>query len=184
MNSVEIIIKELEVLATQIKQEEIESIANSIMKARHIFVVGAGRSGFCARGFSNRLLHLGFQVSFVGEPTTPRLLKEDLLIIASGSGKTGSLVSMANKTKEVGAAIATLTINPTATIGSLAESVVTIPGTTRLLGEDNSATLSIQPIGSAFEQLLWLTFDAIIMELMKKTNQLPDDLISRHANLE
>ena len=184
MNSVEIIIKEIQELAKLVKQEEIEQIAQQITKARHIFVVGAGRSGFCARAFSNRLLHLGFQVSFVGEPTTPRLLKEDLLIIASGSGKTGSLVSMANKAKEIGATIATLTINPEAIIGQMAQCTITIPGTTRLLGEDNSTTLSIQPIGSAFEQLLWITFDAIIMELMKLTNQQPEDLISRHANLE
>ncbi|MBR5795407.1 MAG: SIS domain-containing protein [Erysipelotrichaceae bacterium] len=184
MNSVEIILNELQALAPQIQQEQIEQMAQTIMNARHIFVVGAGRSGFCARGFSNRLLHLGFNVSFVGEPTTPRLLKEDLLLIASGSGKTGSLVSMANKAKEVGAQIGTFTINPEATIGAMANAVITIPGTTRLLGEDNNTQLSVQPIGSAFEQLLWITFDALIMELMKKTKQLPEDLISRHANLE
>lgn len=184
MNTVSIILEELQNLASQIKQKEIESICDSLLKARHIFVVGAGRSGFCARGFSNRLMHLGFEVSFVGEPTTPRLLKDDLLIIASGSGKTASLVSMANKAKEVGATIATLTINPKATIGQMATSIVTIPGTTRLLGEDNTKAVSKQPIGSAFEQLLWLTFDAIISVLMEKTNQQPEDLIHRHANLE
>lgn len=184
MNHVSLIIEELQQLAQDIKEEQLVEISEAILKARHIFIVGAGRSGFTARGFANRLLHLGFQVSFVGEPTTPRLLKEDLLIIASGSGKTGGLVKLAEKAKDVGATIATLTINPKATIGQMAEHIVTIPGTTRLLAEDNDRSLSMQPIGSAFEQLLWLTFDAIVLVLMDKTNQKPEDLIERHGNLE
>ena len=55
MNNVQIILKELETLAPQIQQEQIEHMAQEIINARHIFVIGAGRSGFCARGFSNRL---------------------------------------------------------------------------------------------------------------------------------
>lgn len=183
MNNVVKIIDELQGLATNIKQEELIEIADAIIQARYIFVVGAGRSGFTARGFANRLLHLGFPVSFVGEPTTPRLQKEDLLIIASGSGKTSGLVKFAEKAKEIGATIATLTINPQATIGQMAQHIVTIPGTTRL-HDNNDGSLSMQPIGSAFEQLLWLTFDAIVLILMEKTKQKPEDLIERHGNLE
>ena len=43
---------------------------------------------------------------------------------------------------------------------------------------------SIQPVGSMFEQLSWLTYDTVIMTLRDKTGQTNDDLIARHANLE
>jgi D-arabinose 5-phosphate isomerase GutQ len=54
------------------------------MRAKRIFVAGAGRSSFAARAFSNRLMHLGFSVWFVGEPTTPSLswLIYDSVVIA------------------------------------------------------------------------------------------------------
>ena len=41
----------------------LKKFANEIIKARHIFVAGAGRSGFVARGFANRLMHWGWKYS-------------------------------------------------------------------------------------------------------------------------
>ena len=65
------IILELQNAATQVDEEQVEKFADAIIAAKNIFVAGAGRSGFAARGFANRLLHLGFHVAFVGDPTTP-----------------------------------------------------------------------------------------------------------------
>lgn len=50
--------------------EQLKGVEELIVKAKRIFVGGAGRSGFAARGFANRLMHLGYTVYFVGEPTT------------------------------------------------------------------------------------------------------------------
>ena len=94
------ILEELTENAKHISSSSLEKFANEIIKARHIFVAGAGRSGFVARGFANRLMHLGLEVFFVGEPTTPAIEKKDLLIISSGSGETDSLIVMANKAKK------------------------------------------------------------------------------------
>ena len=96
------ILEELTENAKHISSSSLEKFANEIIKARHIFVAGAGRSGFVARGFANRLMHLGLEVFFVGEPTTPAIEKKDLLIISSGSGETDSLIVMANKAKKAG----------------------------------------------------------------------------------
>ena len=85
------ILEELMENAKQIRQEELEQFADKIQEGSRIFVAGAGRSGFVARAFSNRLMHLGLTVYFVGEPTTPSIQKGDLLVIVSGSGETGSL---------------------------------------------------------------------------------------------
>ena len=94
------ILEELTENAKHISSSSLEKFANEIIKARHIFVAGAGRSGFVARGFANRLMHLGLEVFFVGEPTTPAIEKKDLLIISSGSGETDSLIVMFSAQKK------------------------------------------------------------------------------------
>jgi 6-phospho-3-hexuloisomerase len=94
------ILTELTEDAQQIDQLQLEQVQSLILKAKRIFVAGAGRSGFAARAFSNRLMHLGFTVYFVGEPTTPSIRENDLIIIGSGSGRTSGLVNMAKKSKK------------------------------------------------------------------------------------
>ncbi|MFM1651578.1 6-phospho-3-hexuloisomerase [Brevibacillus sp. B_LB10_24] len=178
------IIKELEEDAKHIEQEQLDKLTEAILRAKRIFVAGAGRSGFVARAFSNRLMHLGFTVYFVGEPTTPSIQQDDLLIIGSGSGETKSLVTMAQTASRIGTKIATITIFPENTIGRLAKVIVTIPGVTAKSDAQSNKKESVQPLGSSFEQLTWLVYDSIIMELQKKTGQTNEQMFARHANLE
>lgn len=140
---------------------------------------------FAARGFSNRLMHLGLTTYFIGEPTTPSIGAGDLLVIGSGSGTTASLAVNAKKAKAAGAKLATLTIFPQAEIGSLADVIVTLLGATpkRGAGETDSAA-SAQPMGNLFEQLSWLTYDSLIMELMGILGETAETMFPRHANLE
>ena len=91
------ILQELTENEKRVSQDEMEKFADAILKADRIFVAGAGRTGFVARAFANRLMHMGMTVFFVGEPTTPAIKAGDLLVIGSGSGETGSLVVMAQK---------------------------------------------------------------------------------------
>lgn len=177
------ILKELTENAQQIRQEELEKFADEIRKAKRIFVAGAGRSGFVARAFSNRLMHLGLTVYFVGEPTTPSIQEGDLLIIASGSGETGSLKVMAAKAKKQGASIATITIFPEAAIGSMAEAVIHVPGVTPKSELESNIT-SVQPMGNAFEQMTWLICDNVIMILMDRLGKTEEEMFRLHANLE
>ena len=158
------ILEELTENAKHISSSSLEKFANEIIKARHIFVAGAGRSGFVARGFANRLMHLGLEVFFVGEPTTPAIEKKDLLIISSGSGETDSLIVMANKAKKAGASVVTVTIHPEASIGKVCESCIVM--------------------GNAFEQMSWIVYDAVIMILMKKLGKTEEEMFKHHANLE
>jgi len=43
---------------------------------------------------------------------------------------------------------------------------------------------SIQPNGSSFEQLSWLVYDSMIVDLKKELKQEQTDMDYRHANLE
>ncbi|HLQ40133.1 MAG TPA: SIS domain-containing protein, partial [Tetragenococcus sp.] len=115
----------------------------------------------------------------------PSIQKHDLLLIGSGSGSTSSLVNNAQKAKESGAYLATLTIYRDATIGQISDAIIEIPGGTPKNNSTNQDTAkSIQPMGTLFEQLSWLTYDAIILELIEMTNQTAETMFARHANLE
>lgn len=178
------ILNELTEDAQYVSEEEVQKVVNAILEANNLFVSGAGRSGFAARAFSNRLLHLGFNVSFVGEPTTPPIKEGDLLILCSASGSTGSLVSNAKKAKANGAKIVLLTISGDSPLGEMSEACVRIPGITSKTNAKSVKKSTIQPRGSSFEQLTWLVCDSIVMYLKEKTNQTNDELYARHANME
>lgn len=179
------IINELSQYSPQVKQEEVYGLAKACAEAKRVFVAGAGRSGFAARGFANRLMHLGLTAYFVGDPVTPSIGKGDLLVVGSGSGTTAGMLANVNKAKAAGASVGTLTIFPEAAIGQAADIVITIPGATPKKGNQAADTAtSIQPMGSLFEQLSWLVYDSIILELMELTGETGETMFPRHANLE
>lgn len=177
------ILKELSQNAARVDDEEINKLAEEIKCSERIFIAGAGRSGFVARAFSGRLMHLGLWVFFVGEPTTPSIQSGDLLVVLSGSGETASLAVMAEKAKMAGARVGTVTIYPQARIGILADLIVTLPGGTPK-SSFKDTVVSCQPMGNAFEQMSWLVLDALVIVLMKLLHKTEEDMFRLHANLE
>lgn len=186
MNTTEyssVIIRELEKTLSAMSSEDGEKFTDMILQAKKIFLAGAGRSGLAAKSFAMRLMHLGFDSYVCGETITPNLESDDVLIIASGSGETGSLVSMAKKAVSIGAKILTITVLPNGTIGQLADLAVRVPAPTPKAEFDRSIT-SIQPMGSLFEQTCLLFFDAVVLRLMEKKHDDSGNMFKRHANLE
>lgn len=176
------ILSELNKSASCIPEEQINNLSEVIQRANRIFVGGAGRSGFAARAFANRLMHLGLTVYFLGDTTTPAIRDGDLLIICSGSGETESMKLAATKAKSYGARIACVTIHKESSIGTMSDVSVIISGANSK--SDAEGDKSIQPMGSEFEQLSWLVFDSIIMILMDRLHETPKEMYARHANLE
>lgn len=170
---------------TRIDPESANALMDAILSAKRVYVAGCGRSLLMMRGFAMRLMHMGFTSYVVGETVTPAIQPGDLLIIGSGSGETGSLVSMAKKASSLGVKIAHLTIYPDSTIAKMADVVVRIPGMTSKSDKDGGAK-SIQPGGSMFEQCLLLFGDAMILALSEHDDYHLDNEIMtmRHANLE
>lgn len=177
------VLSELEKTLSEISSDDVELFVKKIVKADKIFLAGLGRSGFMARAFAMRLMHLGLKAYFVGETTTPNIGKEDLLIVCSGSGETGSLAAMARKCGDIGADLALVSIFPESTIGKLSSVTVRIPAPTPKVKEDTGFT-SIQPMGSLFEQSLLLFLDSVILILMEELQITSDDMFKNHANLE
>lgn len=176
------ILKELRTAAPQIAVSDIEGIVQAITTAKHIFLAGAGRSGVVIQAFTNRLLHLGFDVSVVGEISSPHSHPGDLLIICSGSGETSSLKNLAQSAQLAQVNIALLTTKPDSTIGQLANSVIKLPGKAK--ADITSDDVFTQPMGSEFEQLAFLTFDGIVMNLMDAIGETSDSMFTRHADFE
>jgi 6-phospho-3-hexuloisomerase len=162
---------------------QLDAAVGEITTARHVFLAGAGRSGVAIRGFANRLLHLGKPVSLIGEISSPHSRPGDLLVIGSGSGETASLVALATKAHATGVRIVLFTMDDNSAIARLADVVVVLPGVSPKLQAD-TAVDSIQPMGSAFEQISLLTYDAIVLELMATLGETNDTMFPRHADLE
>jgi len=168
-------------MTDRIDFEQVALIIPFLQKAERIFLTGAGRSGLSLKSAAMRLMHFGFTVFVAGETTTPAIRKGDLLIAASGSGTTSTIVKAAEKTVAAGAevvAFSTTTDSPLAKLSSL---VVILPAAQK---EDHGKTISAQYAGSLFEQGLLLLTDAIFQTMWAQDGTPAEELWKRHANLE
>lgn len=175
------ILAELNRTLTLIDDAEAEKLVTGILQAKKVFVAGGGRSGFMAKAFVMRMMHVGLDAYVVGETVTPNLEPDDMYIVGSGSGETQSLAAMTKKAKDIGALVAAITINPESTIGGLADITIEIPAQAKA---DGASGKSIQPMGSLFEQSLLLFYDAVILKFMDKKGLESGTMYGRHANLE
>lgn len=180
------IINELQLLSALIDQRQLHVLCDrlySALEAKHpVFLAGVGRSGCVARGFANRLMHLGYTCYVIGEMVTPPVKANDIVFIISGSGRTSSLVNIARKARALQADILTITLHNDSEIAGLASAFVLLSGTDRY--QMSLSYESVQPVGSCFEQLSWITCDAIIMELKERLHICNDAMLAHHANLE
>ncbi len=185
-----LIIEFLENLEQHIRQmresldiEKIEELIEIINNSENIFIMGAGRSGFVAKSFAMRLMHLGYSVYVVGETVTPKIKKQDLLIAISGSGETTSVLNIAMKAKSiVGSKIAVLTSNKNSSLAKLSDVVVLLKGKVKTEKDDKIARLA--PLGTMFELTSMIFLDALVAELLSLRGLDEENLRERHAILE
>lgn len=173
MKNYTLVLNELASLGDQINEHEFNAVIDAITSANHIFLAGAGRSGQMINAFANRLMHIGMSVSVVGEISSPHSHSGDLMIVGSGSGETQRLINQVNIAKKNGVQIALITTSPDSTLASMADRVLTIPA-------GNSA----QPMGSLFEQACLLTYDSLVLALMKNLDETNQSMKARHADIE
>ncbi|WP_392560064.1 6-phospho-3-hexuloisomerase [Orbus mooreae] len=175
MDNIFKIIKEIGQLSEKIDSQQVKLLIQSIRQSKHIFLTGAGRSGVVINAFANRLMHLGYSVSVVGEITSPHSKPQDLMLIGSGSGETIRLVEQAKLAKANHIKLVLITANANSTLAKLADCVVIIPF-------DNHQ--SVQPMGTLFEQTSFLLYDSIILSLMSAQGETSRSMKQRHADIE
>ena len=161
--------------------EALDALATLIADAPRVFVLGAGRSGLALNMTAMRLMHLGLTVHVVGDATAPAIGTGDLLLTASGSGTTHTIVRAAQLATDAGATVAAISTTATSPLADLAACVVVVPAAGK---QDRSGEASAQYAGGLFEQAVVLLGDALFHTLWKRSGASADELWPRHANLE
>ena len=175
---------ELAQCLSRVPPESVERAVDEITTGKRVFLAGSGRSGSGVRAHAVRLVHMGKAAHVVGDATTPPITDRDLLLIGSGSGRTASLVSTAEKAKKAGARILLVTIDPESPLARLAHTIVEIPAPAPKVVSSREPATSIQPLGNLFEQALFILLDIFIMLMMQREGITSDEMFARHANLE
>ncbi|MGN0266925.1 MAG: 6-phospho-3-hexuloisomerase [Lachnospiraceae bacterium] len=176
----QVIVNELETSVNSLNAENIDTIIDKIKNHKRIFVYGTGRSGLMLKAFAMRLMQIGLDSYVVGETTTPSVEKGDLLVIASASGETGSVVMTAQSAVKQGVDLVVISSNTESSLGKIQKPDIIIESATKF----SNSKASIQPLGSLFEQMLLVVFDAIILKMSQKEEGTNEDMARRHASLE
>jgi 6-phospho-3-hexuloisomerase len=177
--------------AEMLDESSVVNLINEINRAKRVFLAGAGRSGFVAKAFAMRLMHIGYSVYVVGESTTPSITSRDLLITVSGSGETYSMLGISSAAKNQRARVIAITSNPRSKLATTSDSMVIIKGRIPAIHEMDYLARQVKgahqplvPLGTLFEISTMVFFDSLVEELMvlKKRNEAY--LRRRHTNLE
>lgn len=160
---------------------QLDQLVELLEGADRVFVFGAGRSGLALQMTAMRLMHLGLDVHVVGEVTAPAIAAGDVLLTASGSGTTESIVRAAQRATDVGAQVAVITASASSPLSAIADVQVVVPAAQKL---DRTAAASDQYAGSLFEQTVVAIGDGVFHALWMRQGTTADDLWPRHANLE
>ncbi len=176
------ILGELSQAFERIDVAQIDRLMDAIINAKRLFLIGVGREGLSTRAFAMRLMHLGKEVHWIWDDTTPSLGTGDLLIVTSGSGEIGHLHYVAEQAKLAGATLAVVTGTPDRKTPQMADTVLWVPASV-FHGKDNVVP-SIQLMGNLFEQSLLILFDIIVMMLVDKMGVNKEEMVNRHRNVE
>lgn len=157
--------------------EALRQFADEIRAANRIFFTGAGRSFLMLKSMAMALMQIGYQVHATGDVSTPSIRPGDLLVVASSSGETRSVVLFAEQCHAIGARIALITERPGSSLGQLADLVITM-GDGRLQQGPHWNT------GSFFELALGPLGDCVVEDLAESTGASHASIAAQHANLE
>lgn len=180
-DNLKMILEEHVRLINNLEYEELSLLLDYIRQANNVFVKGVGRSGLALSGFAMRLIHLGFRASIVGEITAPATSDGDLLVVASGSGSTHSVIKAAQKAKEQGAKVVCYTTDAGSELSKISDLTLVLPAASKY---DYEQEVSKQYAGTLFEQALLLVCDAVFHTLWQTSKQDAQMMLKRHANLE
>jgi 6-phospho-3-hexuloisomerase len=182
MSLISTILEEIAAVVPRVSDAELTELAGRLASAGRVFVTGEGRSGFMARAFAMRLMHLGLTVYVIGETTTPAVGRGDTVVAVSGSGTTAGTVRVAEQAAGVGALVLAVTTEPDSPLGRQAAARLVIPAATKYRRAGEAAT--IQPLSSLFDQVTHLALDAVCLDLAGRRGVDNAGARAAHANTE
>ncbi len=114
------------------QKDRLKAFLETIEKARAIHVYGVGRSGAVALCFAIRLKHfekvMGCKVWWVGDEVRERIEGSDVLIAFSGSGETAEVLIVAERAKDAGAKVISITSFENSSLAKISDLTIIIPG--------------------------------------------------------
>ena len=96
------IVEEVQGVIAKMDEHDLEQAMPLITKNSRVYAAGEGRSGFQARSFAMRMMHIGYTSYMMGETICPSMHEGDVLLAISGSGKTRRTVEDAEAAKKLG----------------------------------------------------------------------------------
>lgn len=165
----------------QLDERQIRAACERIVSARHVMVYGCGREGLMMRAFAMRLHHLGLSVSVQGDMAAPPLSRGDLFVVSAGPGELSTVDALMGEAQKAGSEILFLTAVHDAPAAARASLDLHIPAQTRATEHRGNSVL---PMGSLYEGSLFVLFEAIIHDLMRRMGKSPEDMRARHTNME
>ena len=169
----------------RLDQEGMREFIEEIKAHERIFLIGVGREGMATRAFAMRLMHMGKEIHWIWDDTTPSIGEGDLVIATLGDGNIGHINYICERAKEAGGMIYVVTGSPSGnTARNVADKVFFVPAAV-YRGTDDVVP-SFQPMAvDAFSSNPEGTFDMIVMTLVEETPGLSFEKMSkRHRNVE
>ena len=178
----ELILSELRESLSSICSKDIKALEESIIHHKRVFCDGLGRSGIVMKSFVMRLSQLGIKAIDIGNIITPSFKCGDILIISSASGESKTLEYHAKTAKEVEGTIFLITGNISSPLAETTNNILEIKAPHKY--SDLNSFSTVQPMGTLFEQTLFILCDGIVLDLMKKLNVSEKQMRQNHANIE
>lgn len=145
------VVEEIQRSAAKVPEDKITSLIQLLQTHPRIFVCGTGRSGLMLKTFAMRLMQLGFTSFVVGETTTPSVQKGDLLLVASASGETGSVVQAAEKARATGVTVISLTASEKSSLSAIVPPFLLLDAGTKFAHSE----ASVQPLVVCLNRCCW-----------------------------
>ena len=178
----ETMLKEYRQVFETLDQNSMREFIELIKKHDRIFCIGVGREGMMTRAFAMRLMHMGKEVHWIWDDTTPSIGEGDLMICACGSANVGHENYVADMAKKNGAKLALITPSSEGFLLSIADMVVNVPAAAyKAVGD---FVPSEQLMGNLFEQTLFIFYDILVMMLREEMDIKPEEMVARHRNVE
>lgn len=166
-----------------LNEKDLYRFIDTVKKYDRIFLIGVGREGMATRAFAMRLMHMGKEIHWIWDDTTPSINKGDLLIATLGDGEIGHIRYICQKAKENVGYIYMITGSKSGSaVKELADDVLFVPASV-YRGRDKVVE-SIQPMGNLFEQTLFIVLDIVVMMIVDSCDLTFGDMSKRHRNVE
>ncbi len=168
----------------RVDTRQLRGFIDTVKQHPRVFLIGVGREGMATKAFAMRLMHMGKEVHWIWDDTTPGIGPGDLLIATLGDGQIGHIHYVCERAKEAGATLCVVTGSPGGkTVRELADQVLFVPAA--VYRGTGPVVPSFQPMGNLFEQCLLLLFDMVVMMIVEETDGLSFEGMSRrHRNVE